>query len=115
MEAALEQLAAMNWHPARKLSVIHHEDIATALKLALTGVMDGRIVNIADESPLTAYEIAQIVGSPYDSSGDPLANPWLGHMEESAPAWPRRLVVHLEIGSCFHLVHRFSELRPPAI
>ncbi len=73
MEAAPEQLASMGWHPARKLSVIHHEDIATALELALTGVMDGRIVNIADESPLTAYEIAQIVGSTYESSGDPLA------------------------------------------
>ncbi|GAA4720684.1 NAD(P)-dependent oxidoreductase [Nocardioides conyzicola] len=83
LEAAPAQLATMGWHPARKLSVIHHEDIATALELALTGVMDGRTVNIADESPLTAYEMTQIVGGTYDSSGDPLTNPWLGHMDIS--------------------------------
>lgn len=83
LEAAPEQLASMGWHPAHKLSVIHHEDIATALELALTGVMDRRIVNIADESPLTAYEIAQIVGSTYESSGEPLADPWSGHMDVS--------------------------------
>ena len=35
----------------------------------LTGAMDGRIVNIADEAPLTIYEIAQIVDSTYESSG----------------------------------------------
>ena len=83
LEAAPEQLASMGWHPARKLSVIHHQDIATAVDLALTGAMDGRIVNIADESPLTTYEIAQIVGSPYASSAEPLANPWQGHMDVS--------------------------------
>ncbi|MET0929142.1 MAG: NAD(P)-dependent oxidoreductase [Aeromicrobium sp.] len=83
LEAAPEQLASMGWHPARKLSVIHHEDIATAVKLALTGVMDGRTVNIADESPLTTYEIAQIVGSTYGSSAEPLTNPWQGHMDVS--------------------------------
>jgi nucleoside-diphosphate-sugar epimerase len=43
--------------------------------------MDGRIVNIADEAPLTIYEIAQIVGSTYESSAEPLINPWKGHMD----------------------------------
>jgi nucleoside-diphosphate-sugar epimerase len=81
LESAPGQLAAMNWHPAQKLSVIHHVDIATAFELALAGVMDGRIVNIADEAPLTIYEIAQIVGSAYESSAEPLTNPWQGHMD----------------------------------
>jgi nucleoside-diphosphate-sugar epimerase len=71
----------MKWHPAQKLSVGHHADIATAFELALTGVMDGRIVNIADEAPLTIYEIAEIVGSTYESSAEPLTNPWKGHMD----------------------------------
>lgn len=83
LEAAPHQLAEMGWHPARKLSVIHHEDIATAIDLALTGELDGRTVNIADDSPLTAYEMAQLVGSTYESSGEPLANPWQGHMDIS--------------------------------
>ena len=83
LEAVPEQLAGMNWHPAQKLSVVHHVDIATAFELALNGVMDGRIVNIADESPLTIYEIAQIVGSAYPSSSEPLNDPWKGHMDVS--------------------------------
>ncbi len=79
---SLPGLAAdMKWHPAQKLSVLHHADIATAFELALTGIMDGRIVNIADEAPLTIYEIAQIVGSTYESSAEPLSNPWKGHMD----------------------------------
>ena len=81
LESVPEMLAGMKWHPAQKLSVLHHEDIATAFDLALTGAMDGRIVNIADEAPLTIYEIAQIVGSTYESSAEPLTNPWKGHMD----------------------------------
>jgi UDP-glucose 4-epimerase len=81
LESTPAQLAEMNWHPARKLSVIHHADIATAIELALTGAFDRRIVNIADEAPLTIYEIAQIVGYPYESSAEPLTDPWVGHMD----------------------------------
>lgn len=83
LEALPAQVATMDYHPARKLSVIHHADIATAVDLALTGVMDRRIVNIADEAPLTIYEIAQIVGVPYPSSAEPLSDPWVGHMDVS--------------------------------
>jgi nucleoside-diphosphate-sugar epimerase len=81
LESAPGLLAGMKWHPAQKLSVVHHTDIATAFELALTGVMDGRIVNIADDAPLTVYEIAQIVGATYESSAEPLINPWMGHMD----------------------------------
>jgi UDP-glucose 4-epimerase len=73
----------MGWHPAQKLSVIHHADIATAFGLALRGTFDNRIVNIADESPLSVYEIAQIVGYPYGSSAEPLTHPWKGQMDVS--------------------------------
>jgi nucleoside-diphosphate-sugar epimerase len=70
---SLPELAAdMGWHPAQTLSVIHHSDIATAFTLALTGAFDGRTVNIADESPLSIYEISQIVGYNYPSSAEPL-------------------------------------------
>jgi UDP-glucose 4-epimerase len=81
MESLPGMVAAQNWHPAQKLSVLHHEDVATAFELALTGAIGGRIVNIADEAPLTIYEIAQIVGSTYESSAEPLTNPWKGHMD----------------------------------
>jgi UDP-glucose 4-epimerase len=81
LDSAPQLLANMQWHPAQRLSVIHHEDVATAVVLALSGVIDGRIVNIADEAPLTIYEIAQIVGFDYESSAEPLANPWKGHID----------------------------------
>lgn len=83
LEAAPALFAEMKWHPAQRLSVAHHADIATAFELALTGAMDGRIVNIADEAPLTAYEIAQIVGYPYESSAEPLTHPWKGQVDVS--------------------------------
>lgn len=39
--------------PGATLSVAHHRDIAAAVRLALTGVMDGRIVNLTDDAPVT--------------------------------------------------------------
>jgi hypothetical protein len=63
------------------MSLIHHRDIATAVELALTGAMDGHVVNICDEAPTTVYEIAQIVGAPYEPSAEPLTNPWKLHMD----------------------------------
>ena len=81
LESLPELASGMGWHPAQKLSVIHHADIATAFTLALAGAFDGRIVNIADESPLTVYEMSQIVGYDYPSSADPLPQPWQGQMD----------------------------------
>ena len=76
-------LGSWKWHPAQALSLIHQRDIATAVQLALTGAFDGHIVNIADEAPTTLYEIAEIVGSTYEPSSEPLANPWMGRMDAS--------------------------------
>ena len=81
LESATGQLAGMHWHPAQRMSLIHHQDIATAVELALTGVMDGRIVNITDDAPTTIYEIAKIVGVSYEPSAEPLTNPWKLHMD----------------------------------
>ena len=67
---------AGKWHPAMRMSTIHHRDIATAMHLALAGALDGRIVNIADEAPTSIYELAQLVGGQLEPSAEPLANPW---------------------------------------
>jgi nucleoside-diphosphate-sugar epimerase len=67
---------ANRWHPAMKMSMIHHRDIATAMNMALTGTMDGRIVNISDEAPMSIYELLQLVGETMESSSEPLRNPW---------------------------------------
>lgn len=72
-----------NLHPAQRMSMVHHHDIATAMKLALTGGMDGQIVNIADEAPTSIYELAELVGESIEASAEPLAHPWYIHMDSS--------------------------------
>ncbi|MDX3925820.1 MAG: NAD(P)-dependent oxidoreductase [Shinella sp.] len=76
-------VANLKMHPAQRMSMVHHRDIATAMILALTGAMDGRIVNIADEAPTSIYELVALVGGTMESSSEPLANPWRLHMDVS--------------------------------
>lgn len=75
----IPKLAGMfKWHPANRLSMIHHRDIYTSMELALTGALDGRIVNIVDEAPMTIHELCKIAGDPLSASSAPLQNPWYG-------------------------------------
>ncbi|GAB3920539.1 NAD-dependent epimerase/dehydratase family protein [Larkinella terrae] len=83
LEDLPKHVKAAKWHPAMKISTIHHRDIATAMNLALTGALDGRIVNISDEAPTSVYELAQLVGEPLESSCEPLVNPWYLHSDRS--------------------------------
>lgn len=71
------------FHPAQRMSLVHHRDIAAATHLALTGTMDGRIVNIADDAPTSVYELFALIGEPMESSSEPLANPWHLQMDGS--------------------------------
>jgi nucleoside-diphosphate-sugar epimerase len=71
------------WHPAQRMSMIHHRDIVTAMNLALTGAMDGRIVNIVDEAPTSIYELVELVGETMEPSSEPLANPRYLHADGS--------------------------------
>ncbi|MGB3482327.1 MAG: NAD(P)-dependent oxidoreductase [Mycobacterium sp.] len=83
----LESLPALavnaNFQPAQRMSMIHHRDIATAMMLALSGAMDGRVVNIADDAPTSIYELIALAGGEMASSSSPLANPWYIHMDGS--------------------------------
>jgi UDP-glucose 4-epimerase len=63
--------------------MIHHQDIATVVNLALTGAMDGRIVNTVDEAPTSVYELIELVGATMEPSSRPLENPWSGHADGS--------------------------------
>jgi nucleoside-diphosphate-sugar epimerase len=83
LEALPTHAANAKWHPAQKMSMIHHRDIATAMNFALAGTMDGRIVNIVDEAPTTIYELVQLVGAPMEPSAQPLVNPWYLHVDGS--------------------------------
>ena len=68
-------------HPAHTYSVAHHRDVAAAVRLALTGVMDGRVVNVTDDAPVTVFEMAHLGGEPIEGTAEPLANPWSGRMD----------------------------------
>lgn len=81
----LESMSALvprfGLHPAHTYSVMHHRDVATAVKLALSGAMDGRIVNVCDDAPATVLEMVELGGGELESSAEPLTNPWAGRMD----------------------------------
>ncbi|WP_315763597.1 NAD(P)-dependent oxidoreductase [Sphingomonas sp. Y38-1Y] len=78
-----KHVGAFGFHPANRLSTIHHRDIATAMKLALAGTFDGRIVNITDEAPTTLYELIGLVGEEMNPSAEAMQNPWYLHVDGS--------------------------------
>ncbi|WP_422012627.1 NAD-dependent epimerase/dehydratase family protein [Reyranella sp.] len=83
LEMLPRHLEALGFHPAHRMSTIHHRDIATAMKLALAGEFDGRIVNISDEAPTTIYELIGLVGAEMKPSADAMPNPWHLHVDGS--------------------------------
>lgn len=83
LEALPKHVVRAGWHPAQRMSMIHHRDIATAMDLGLAGAMDGRIVNIVDDAPTTMYELVRLAGETMEPSSEPLANPWQLHVDGS--------------------------------
>jgi nucleoside-diphosphate-sugar epimerase len=83
LEALPDHAPSGQWHPAKRISTIHHRDIFTATELALSGAMDRQTVNITDEAPTTVYELAQLVGKPLQPTAEPLTNPWHLHVDGS--------------------------------
>ena len=80
--ASVPPLVSMfKWHPAKTFSLVHQRDVAAAVELALTGAMDGLVVNVCDDAPATLYEMARLAGSPIESSAEPLSDPWMGRMD----------------------------------
>lgn len=83
LEELPKHVVAAGYHPAMRMSTIHHRDIYTAIVMALQGTMDKQMVNIADEAPTTLYELMQLVGKPMASSAEPLTHPWYLHADAS--------------------------------
>ncbi|MBZ8132984.1 NAD(P)-dependent oxidoreductase [Afifella sp. IM 167] len=83
LEMLPSHLGTFGFHPANRVSTIHHRDIATAMKLALAGAFDARIVNISDEAPTTIYELVGLVGAEMDPSAEAMENPWHLHVDAS--------------------------------
>jgi nucleoside-diphosphate-sugar epimerase len=83
LEMLPKHWGAFGFHPANRMSTIHHRDIATAVKLALAGRFDGRIVNISDEAPTTIYELVRLIGADMEPSSEAMPNPWHLHVDGS--------------------------------
>lgn len=53
----------LNMQSGSRLHMVHHLDVAQALILLLTTEgLDGEIFNVADDAPITLYELAESVG-----------------------------------------------------
>ncbi len=76
-------VSAANWHPALRMSTIHHRDIATAMELALGGTFDGRVVNIADDVPASMLDLITLGGGEVAATAEPLAEPWALQVDTS--------------------------------
>jgi nucleoside-diphosphate-sugar epimerase len=76
----------LNWHPARRLHLVHHADIAQAVKIAIRGSgKGGEIYNVADDAPITIQEALRITrqSAKLPDPRTPLTNPWNGILDTS--------------------------------
>ncbi|GAA3578446.1 hypothetical protein GCM10022197_39830 [Microlunatus spumicola] len=74
-------VARFGLHPAHTYSVAHHRDVAAVVRLALAGTLDGRVVNVADDAPVTVLEMARLAGVELGATAEPLVDPWSGRMD----------------------------------
>lgn len=71
---------ARNMAAHQRMAMVHHADVAQAVFRALrTPGIDGRAYNVADDAPMTAYELLAFNGvDPENVSGRTLDDPWQG-------------------------------------
>jgi nucleoside-diphosphate-sugar epimerase len=80
-------LKKMKSHSGSRMHMVHHLDVAQALNLLLhADGLDGEIFNIADDAPITLFELAASVGKAadtFDADEPPLSDPFQGVMDIS--------------------------------
>ncbi|MCM2418234.1 NAD-dependent epimerase/dehydratase family protein [Streptomyces sp. RKAG293] len=72
---------AGGWAGHRRLTMVHHADVAQGLlRLLRAPGAAGRVYNIADDAPVSAVELHQLNGVelPAGMAGRPLDDPWEG-------------------------------------
>jgi nucleoside-diphosphate-sugar epimerase len=69
----------LQWHPAKRLHMVHHADVSQALLRAVaTAGIDGQIYNVADDAPMSLAELRRLNGLE-DAANDAVASfndPW---------------------------------------
>jgi nucleoside-diphosphate-sugar epimerase len=74
-------------HSGYRMHMVHHVDVAQALMLLLhTEGLNGEIFNVADDAPISLYELVDsfgLAGDTFDPVEGPLVNPFEGIMDIS--------------------------------
>ncbi|NUR59766.1 MAG: NAD(P)-dependent oxidoreductase [Catenulispora sp.] len=76
----------IDWHPSRRLQMVHHADVAQGLLLALRAEgVGGEVFNIADDSAVTLAEIYAYMGSEVtpEMREREVTDPWFGIVDNA--------------------------------
>lgn len=75
------------WAPHQRMTMIHHADIGQAVARAVTAPgLEGRVYNLADDAPMTAWELHALYGRRMDLAGAAertVSDPWFGVADTS--------------------------------
>lgn len=78
----ISYIQKLKMHSGSRMHMVHHLDVAQALFLLLnTEGLNGEIFNVADDAPVTLYELAESVGQAkgtFDEAEGPLKDPFQG-------------------------------------
>ena len=87
IEEIIPLLKKMKRHSGSRMHMVHHLDVAQALTLLLhTDGLNGEIFNVADDSPISLYELAAsytLAADTFDPAEGALINPFEGIMDIS--------------------------------
>lgn len=87
IEEIIPVLKTWKRHSGFRMHMVHHLDVAQALMILLhTDGLNGEIFNVADDAPVSLYELADSFGlaaDTFDPAEGPLAKPFEGIMDVS--------------------------------
>jgi nucleoside-diphosphate-sugar epimerase len=87
IEEILPLLKKWNRHPGWRMQMVHHLDVAQGLQMLIEREgLNGQIYNIADDAPISLYELADSFGKSdeiFDHDQGPLNDPFEGIMDIS--------------------------------
>jgi nucleoside-diphosphate-sugar epimerase len=87
IEEIIPVLKKWKRHSGFRMHMVHHLDVAQALTILLhTDGLNGEIFNVADDAPISLYELVDSFGltaDTFDPAEGPLANPFEGIMDIS--------------------------------
>ncbi|SHG75109.1 Nucleoside-diphosphate-sugar epimerase [Chryseolinea serpens] len=87
IEGIIPVLKKWKRHSGYRMHMVHHVDVAQALTILLhTDGLNGEIFNVADDAPISLYELVDAFGlasDTFDPTEGPLAKPFEGIMDIS--------------------------------